>query len=328
MIGGPSVLQFVKRTGPLVVMLIVLGLAFWFLDWRALVETASRMSISAVVASLAFCLLTHLLIALRWSMIATGQDAPGESGTSRAWNEFLVSLHASLFNLITPAALGADLHRIVAGKGREGGRAGSAGFILLERLLGILAQFAIFVGAYSIFRWGSGTNGGPLPPAFTWAATIFAVGSAAIFVGLVVIAPMAPMWLGERKQRGASVSLAMAEGVRTSGPRLIALMGLSFAAVASWVAASAPLAADAGLTTSLWGLAMIVVITEFARLMPISVQGIGIRESAFAVFSAQLGADAAAGFTVCALLYLLNYVVVAGLGASAGLLLQSAQRPS
>ena len=50
--------------------------------------------------------------------------------------EMLQFLYAGLFNLVTLGAIGADIYRVVDGTRREGGRVGSAGFVMLERLLG------------------------------------------------------------------------------------------------------------------------------------------------------------------------------------------------
>ena len=48
---------------------------------------------------------------------------------------------------------------------------------------------------------------------------------------------------------------------------------------------------------------MTTILTEFARLVPISIQGIGVREATFAELTGLAGGSPEAGFVVCALLY-------------------------
>jgi hypothetical protein len=99
-------------------------------------------------------------------------------------------------------------------------------------------------------------------------------------------------------------------------------VALSVCAVAAWIFAALPLASSAGLDIGIPALAAAVILTEFARLLPISVQGIGVREATFSALVAQMGGDASAGFVVCAVLYLVNYVVIAAAGFLAWIVLQ------
>jgi hypothetical protein len=93
---------------------------------------------------------------------------------------------------------------------------------------------------------------------------------------------------------------------------------LSIAAVGAWIGAAAVLASAVGLQFSLDKIGAVTILTEFARVVPISVQGIGVREATFAWLTAELGGVAEAGFIACALVYALNFLVVACLGTIAG----------
>jgi hypothetical protein len=62
---------------------------------------------------------------------------------------------------------------------------------------------------------------------------------------------------------------------------------------------------------------MIAIITEFARLLPISLQGIGVREATFAFFAARAGGPSAAAFATCATAYALHFAVVLAVALAA-----------
>jgi hypothetical protein len=57
--------------------------------------------------------------------------------------------------------------------------------------------------------------------------------------------------------------------------------------------------------------AVIAIVTEFSRLLPISVQGVGVREATFAFLAAQAGASSEAAFAACATAYALHFALVA-----------------
>jgi hypothetical protein len=325
-----------KSAGSIVVTLVALAVAIWLVDWRQLLEAASRISPVGIVTCLALALLSHLLLALRWSLIATPrQTLTDQSQATRQrvdlWRyglECLVYLHASLFNLITPAALGADVHRIVRGRGRAGGRQATAGFVVLERVLGVSAQAAVFVTAYAACKWFDRRDGLPMPPVFFVSALAMTSVLAMMFLGVSLFLLWARAQVEGRKHRVLEGLQTVAQAIRTTPLRFAMLFFLSIAAVASWIAAATPLVLDTALALSPFALAMVVILTEFSRLIPISLQGIGVREGTFALLTADLGADAAAGFTVCALLYLLNYVMVGGMGVAAGTAIESIERKS
>jgi glycosyltransferase 2 family protein len=318
-----------RRAATWAVTALVLAAAIWLIDWRVLAENSARLSAGALLACIVLCVGTHLLLALRWTLIAT------VTVPARYLPELLVALHYSLFNLVTPGAIGSDAVRIVGGKSRAGGRVGSAGFVLLERLLGLLAQCLVFLVAFTLVWW---RQDAPMPAAGLAAVLVLVPAAAAITavlagVALISVPPVLPGWTGiagriahfaHNLLQGLQTSLNVVAGTTSADrrqvfARLALLLAISIAGVLSWAVAVVPLARAIGLDLGFPVLAMIVVMTELARLLPVSPQGIGVREAVFALLAAQFGASAAAGFTVCALLYTLNAVVIGGVGLAAGL---------
>jgi hypothetical protein len=61
----------------------------------------------------------------------------------------------------------------------------------------------------------------------------------------------------------------------------------------------------------------LAVVTECARLLPISIQGIGVREVTFASLAAQAGVAAAPAFAACATAYALHLLLGGFIGIAA-----------
>jgi glycosyltransferase 2 family protein len=58
----------------------------------------------------------------------------------------------------------------------------------------------------------------------------------------------------------------------------------------------------------------VVVIVELLRLIPVTVQGIGVREAAFAALFALVGQDPASGFVISAVCFVLLNVATLVVG--------------
>ncbi len=300
---APLSLARLKSSFAVIGSVSAVAIAVTVFDWRALLSSAARMPPSALIQSALLCGLTSLVLALRWAVIATPASAPLRGG------EVLVALGAAVFNLITPAAIGGDVYRITRGAGQ---RLRRIGLVLVERLFGIWAQALVYVCAVLLSPW-------PMPPVLSRAGWIFAAVAAG---GAVAILAMPRLTLADRGWRiGHHIAnLVAAMTGHPIGKRAV-LAVLSLSGVLSWVAACGALARGGGLSLTLAQVTMITIVTEFARLLPVAVQGIGVREAVFAWLSHLLGASAEEGFVVCALVYAVNALMIGGIGCAAAVAL-------
>jgi hypothetical protein len=96
--------------------------------------------------------------------------------------------------------------------------------------------------------------------------------------------------------------------------RFLALTGLSLLSVLAWLCAVGAIAATAGETLPFLLLWLIAILADIARWMPLSLQGIGVREAAFATMFLFFGANSAQGFVIGATAYVLltGAMVMAG----------------
>src|SRR5712671_3888557 len=72
-----------------------------------LARAFAQLSFSVLAAATVFSLLTTLLLSIRWSVLA------GPPNMLLGRREFRDALISQVFNLITPAAAGADAYRVI-----------------------------------------------------------------------------------------------------------------------------------------------------------------------------------------------------------------------
>lgn len=287
--------------------LIAVVLALSILDWASLARAVAQLSFGVLAAATTFSLLTTFLLSIRWSVLA----APPNALLGR--REFRDALVSQVFNLITPAAAGADAYRVIIAGDREGGRGRAAGLIILERIFGIGGFALAFVFCYA----AAAVYGRP-PVLFLAALSIFGVLAALPFVTMFfawLIASHKHLWLESRLPVTIKAILAAVVGVLPA--RAAAALGLSILGTVMWLVCLMVLASatEVGLDHAVVG--MIAIITEFSRLLPISFQGIGVREATFAFLAAQAGGSSEAAFAACAAAYALHFALVTAVAFAA-----------
>jgi uncharacterized membrane protein YbhN (UPF0104 family) len=282
------------------------ALAMWLIDWQALLAAFARMSSGVLMLASLFSVGTTLILAGRWAILAGGpRDRYGALG-------FHDALVGQVFNLVTPAAVGGDAYRVVAAGGRNGGHTRAMAMLVLERFVGLCAYAIAFLVAFAI---GASSTANPL---MNSAAIVFA----AILVVLLafIVAARYVRWRPIRLP-GWSVFLGMHEAVDhvaiLPGWRLLSAGALTLAALTTWLIGLGIIAHASGVGLPVHVIVMIAVVTECARLLPISIQGIGVREATFASLATQAGGAAAPAFAACATAYALHFLLSGVVGIAA-----------
>ncbi len=287
--------------------LIAVALALAVLDWTTLARAFAQLSFRVLATAAALSLLTTLFLSIRWAVLAS---PPGTSFGRREFHDALVS---HVFNLITPASAGADAYRVIVASDRAGGRGRAASLVILERILGIAGYAFVFHVCYA---W-AGLEG-DAAAVFSAALPVFAALAALPFVAMLLarlIAAHTHLWLEARTP--AALKAMLAGLVSVSPVRVATVLGLSILGALMWLACVTVLADAAGVGLDRAIVGMIAIVTEFSRLLPISVQGIGVREATFAILAAQAGGSSEAAFAACATAYALHFTLVAAIAFAA-----------
>ncbi len=242
-------------------------------------------SIGWLASALVLYLLMVLASAWRWGLLL---DAQGVHVPARTLaGSFLV---ATFFNNFLPSNIGGDVIRIADTAKAAGSKTSAAAVVLIDRGLGLLGLVLLAAVAGSVV---GDTGASPLPPALIWAGFVGAsVAAAPIFVApdwvIRLLAPLRrlnPQWVGTRLDRLSDV-LTRFRGAR------IALGGCFVGAVivqAILVAFYAAIAHAIGVAISPWHMAVLVPVSFLVQMLPLSVNGFGLREATFSFYFARIG---------------------------------------
>lgn len=271
-----------------------LGLAAVLIDWRILMDALSRLSWPSLLMAAGLSILTTLLLALRWAVLAAPPRAMPRL------SDFINALIAFLFNIFTPAAFGADAYRVTTGR-RSGGRMRTAGLVGSERLMGISAYgFAYLAGFVSATAPAELFKLAVVPFCLLTAAPLLVLAAASFIFRRV--------GASDGSQRFAALWRSFAE---LSFWRVAGTWLISLAAVATWISCYLAVGEEMGLQIDAANVAMISVATEFSRLLPISIQGIGVREATFGWLATMAGGSFESAFAACAIVYAIHFALIA-----------------
>ncbi len=244
-------------------------------------------SVAWLAAALGFYFLMILASAWRWGLLldAQGIRVPARTLTG----SFLV---ATFFNNFLPSNIGGDVIRIADTAKPARSKTLAATVVLIDRGLGLLGLILLAAVAASAAR-GEGIPPGPVPAVLLWVvfagATVVAAPAFAS-PGLLVraLAPLRrlhPEWVGARLD-----ALSGVMGRFRDAPS--ALVGCFVGAVivqALLVGFYAAVAHAIGVAVSPWHMAVVVPVSFLVQMLPLSLNGFGLREATFSFYFARLG---------------------------------------
>jgi uncharacterized membrane protein YbhN (UPF0104 family) len=293
----------------------VFGVCIWILDWGRILAALRTLDLSVVAVVVVLLLVKYALMAWRWSLIASLASERLVPGAARD------ALIANLWNLLTPANFGGDGFRLAHLRVAQVPMADALAGLASERLLGLLG----YLSAYCVcwLSWQSVEPQAARSMPFPGMAAACALALAGVAASV--------WWLGRGRTlpsfvpRACSAALTPVLAFAVKTARLHRLRGMALpvlitaSVIALWIAIVWILARKLGVALPPATVGAIAIIAELLRLVPLSIQGIGIREGAFAGLLAIIGQSPAAGFAIAAVAYALLTVsmVVAGLAGLA-----------
>lgn len=249
---------------------------------------------------------------VRWQLLLAQASIP-ESYAILFRLTFL-GLFCSLF---LPTSAGGDIARVIEIKRR--GHSGTLAFLATfqDRVVGL--GFIVLVGSIATLAYFH-----RLPVAIAWTALCCQLGLFALSVILIY-----PQWLAkalsplrskgrfarwaERFPRLAQSWQSLCHLPTLRMQRLGGVCITSVAAVLLTIGAYAALGRSYGLSLSYAQLCLVVPLVILARMLPLSLNGIGVGESAFVVLAGWMGADAIpAAATAVAMLALQTLLGLSG----------------
>lgn len=280
----------------LLVSATLLAWLAWRTEWAQVAEAFAHMRLEYWLAALGLYLASQVASSLRWQALARplGFDLP--------WYRYAAYYFVGMFfNLFLPTSVGGDVLRAWYLDGGSGRRLAAFLSVVADRLSGLLVLLVLACLAVLAAPV-------PLPP---WIPLCVGLTTAGAVGGLLAL-PVLARWTGRLERAGR-----LAEGTRLylRRPRLLmetaglALLVQAANVLLVWMiglAVAAPVPA-----AYYW---VLVPMVTLLTMLPISLNGMGIREGGTALFLAPLGVGEGTALTLA----LLWFAVFAAAGLLGG----------
>jgi uncharacterized membrane protein YbhN (UPF0104 family) len=264
----------------------------WWIDWGKAAAAVGRANGWLWLAGLGVYLLAQAASALRWRLLARAQGFGGSYGRYLAY--YFIGM---FFNLLLPTSVGGDVVRTWHLARREGDalpkeRRRAAAFLSVfgDRANGLLALVAV-AGVAALCCPAA------LPAWVGWTVAGLVAGAA---VGLASLP-----WLGRLGSLHPRLRVvADAAAVYARNPRtLLAATALSLGVQAASAVLAWLMGAALGLPVPPAYYGVVAPLTALLALLPISVNGVGLREAAAVLLLAPLGVGPAEAVTFSVLTF-------------------------
>ena len=288
---------------------ILLG-AIYLLDSHALRSAFQKLSVAGLASAFLVTMMQFIVLGWRWYLIVQ-RVAP--KSLLEHLKHYLV---ATFLNSFTPANLAGDVYRIVLLRSGAPGPPPVVCAVLQERFLGLLAYLVACVVLLVLTAVCEQALPGTFPPELLIAGIAAAFGLIALLVSSAFLSgPLLKIKaLHRRPHLHETVKLLQrATAVRPVKTFLI-LVAYSALGIALWISAVKLVAVDLELAVSWQALGAVVVLTELMRMLPITIQGIGLREATFAYLLSLLGGQPESGFVLGAISYVILSCALLGCG--------------
>jgi uncharacterized protein (TIRG00374 family) len=299
----------------------LLGFLAWRTDWRQIAAAFAGLRVGLWLLAVGLYVLTQLVSSLRWRLLAR------PLGFSQPLGQFIAFYYVGMFfNLVLPTSVGGDVVRAWYLDGRSGRRGAAFLSVFADRVSGLLMLIAIACGAVA---------GSPLDLPWHVSWTVYGIGTAAA-LGLAMLFLLARPNAKYKMQSAKGKMEAKSSTARQ--PWRQRLLNLPFAlcilyfalfpsrriffvttflsvvvqsgnVVLVWLVGRA-----LGVTVPLSYYAILVPVVTLLTMVPISLNGMGVREWGTVLLLGSVGVDAAMALTL-AFLWFATYSVVSLAGA-------------
>ncbi|GHC81795.1 hypothetical protein GCM10007079_22130 [Nocardiopsis terrae] len=262
---------------------ILAGVLWWY-PLGAFTDAFGAVDAGALAAALAIGLVTTVLCASRWVLVARGV------GLRLPWGRAVGDYYrAILLNAVLPAGVLGDVHRAVSHGRYAGDLARGVRAVVLERVAGqvvLAATCTVLLFALPAALLGPGLL------AVAASVGVLAVVAGAVGIGWVVGRRRRSRWWRALAATVADTRAGLFTG--TTGPGVLVL---SVAALAGHVTLFLVAARTAGITAPVFALVPLLVLALVAMSVPANVGGWGPREAVTALAFGVAGLGSAAGLT-------------------------------
>lgn len=250
------------------------GLFVWLLsgqDWQQLLAYLRGVPLWVLVVALVLFLGGQMLNGLRWYSLLHAQQVPVSY-----WQVTRLVFVGAFSSNFLPTTVGGDMVRVAGILRHTDNWAVGVGSIVLERLLNMLAAFSAFPLPLLVF-------GGQVVPRLQAGLL---VGLPGLLVGWF---QRALDWLGQHTGPWQKIRAALR--VWRNQPVVLALgFGVSWLSILAIIAGTWLVALGLGIAVGLHEVLSVTLLVYVVIMLPVSINGYGVREVVFTALYSQLGA--------------------------------------
>jgi uncharacterized membrane protein YbhN (UPF0104 family) len=280
--------RYALLAAKLAVSVVLLALLFSRIDAGSLWANARRASLAWLIAALGIYFINVLASVWRWHLLLDAQRI--EISPKDLFGSFLVAL---FFNNFLPSNIGGDFIRIRDSAKAAGSKTLATTVVLADRVIGLIGLVLVAALGATMVTSIAGHAPSPIWPSWLWAgflgATMVAAPAVLTPAGVArVLQPFTvfhPEWVGDRiesvtlalsrfRDRPSAIARCFAGAVFVQGTVVV-----FYFAVAQ--ALHVPIAP--------WDLAVIVPLSFVVQMLPVSMNGFGVREATFSFYFTRVG---------------------------------------
>lgn len=265
----------------------LLYILFTRIDAAHLWRLMRSASLPWIVAALALYLLMLIVSTWRWRLLLRAQHV--DLGFGRLMNSFLVAVFANNF---LPSNIGGDVVRVRDTARPAGSKTLATAVVLADRGVGVLGLAFVAACGSTLAAFRSEAIG-PIGPALLWSALFVALTLGVLVLALphrvgLLARPLRFIHAEWVDQRIATLTSAL---VRFRGSPRAMLAGFAGAIVvqAILVAYYLAVAGAIHLSVPIGHLAILVPVSFIVQMVPLSLNGLGVREATFGVYLSRIG---------------------------------------
>jgi glycosyltransferase 2 family protein len=256
-------------------------------DTRALLSQLREMDVGWGMAALGVYGAMLVTSAWRWRLLLRAQTV--NVGFARLTQSFMV---ATFFNNFLPSNIGGDVVRVADTAREAGSKTLATTIVLVDRVIGLAALLAIGGVAAGVATW----TGTPLVGVeYMWLALVALVGGLLVVLANPDLIPRVvrlARWARAAGMQRRLDNLSDAIGRFAAQPRSL-WTAFAGAIVVQMLIIGFYLCAAYSLAVPFppYAAAVIVPVSLAVQMVPVSINGFGVREAVFAFFFASLGLD-------------------------------------
>jgi uncharacterized membrane protein YbhN (UPF0104 family) len=280
--------RFVLLAVKIAVSIILLTVLLSRIDAGRLWESARKASLAWLAVALGIYFINVLASVWRWRLLLGAQQVAVRARTLLA--SFMV---AQFFNNFLPSNIGGDVIRIRDSAKFTGSTTLATTVILADRVIGLIGLVLVAALGATMVTGIAGHVPSPIWPSWLWAGFVIAtiVSAPAVLVPdgvgrlLQPLTVFHPEWVGDRIENLTAALYRF----RDRPSAIVSCFGGAVFVQASIVVYYIAVAHALHVGVAPWDLAVIVPLSFIVQMLPVSVNGFGVREATFSFYFTRVG---------------------------------------